>query len=253
MARAIPSMAAYDVMLRWTEPFSISWRGWLLPAVFALGTHALALWAVFVHGEGPAFPVSPTISVQLVKPAPPEQPGPAPKRLEKPEKTVVKPKPVEPKVEPSPKPVRKVVSKAIKQPVKPVSGPEPATTPEKQAEAPEPAEASEPVEASAAETQPAIPDSVPDYRAASLHNPPPHYPHAARRRGMQGRVLLHVQVMASGHCGQIEIQKSSGHDILDDAAVEAVKEWHFIPATHLGFAITSWLHIPIRFELTARQ
>jgi len=231
MARAIPCVAIPGTALHSLtdtrfELAPFDWRSWVLPAFLAFGIHVFLLWLVSVQSEGPAFPMAQTIPVNLLQLASPS-----------------KHKPEQPKVEEVVKPVEEPVRKAVA----------PTAEPLPQGDPPEPVEAAKPLEASDSVTQPAIPDSSPDYHSANLHNPPPLYPHAARRRGLQGRVLLHVEVMAAGHCGRIEVQQSSGYDILDTAAVEAVKEWHFIPATHFGISVTSWLHIPIRFELTVRQ
>jgi len=46
--------------------------------------------------------------------------------------------------------------------------------------------------------------------AAYLTNPPPAYPKAAQRLGLQGHVLLRVQVLANGHVGALEVKQSSG-------------------------------------------
>ncbi|MCA9773104.1 MAG: TonB family protein, partial [Myxococcales bacterium] len=40
-------------------------------------------------------------------------------------------------------------------------------------------------------------------------NPRPDYPRLARRRGLEGTVLLWVEVKATGHAGAVEIRKSS--------------------------------------------
>ncbi|GEM_PF-1818416 len=58
-------------------------------------------------------------------------------------------------------------------------------------------------------------------------NLPPRYPYAARRMQAQGRVLLAIEVLPSGKAGRVEVQRSSGYDILDSAAVSAVKLWFF--------------------------
>lgn len=105
-----------------------------------------------------------------------------------------------------------------------------------------------PVESTSAAEQPAaVPDSAPDYRAAYLNNPAPAYPLSARRRGMQGRVVLNVEVLAEGSCGQVSIQQSSGHEVLDQAALQTVKGWRFTPARHLGQAVTRQFLVPITF------
>ena len=61
--------------------------------------------------------------------------------------------------------------------------------------------------------------------------------------------MLSVEVLPSGHCGEINIFKSSGHRILDKAAVAAVKEWKFKSAKNNGINIGSSIEIPIRFVL----
>ncbi|MBP0119026.1 MAG: TonB family protein [Candidatus Nitrotoga sp.] len=80
-------------------------------------------------------------------------------------------------------------------------------------------------------------------------NKAPAYSHMARRMGLQGKVVLNVEVLANGSCGQINIAQSSGHTELDNNALSAVKTWHFIPATQAGKAINKWHQVPIIFSL----
>lgn len=94
-----------------------------------------------------------------------------------------------------------------------------------------------------------LPDMEPDYKAAYLNNPRPPYPPAARRMELQGRVMLNVEVLTDGLCGRIQILKSSGHEMLDNAALQAVKKWRFVPARHAGLAVVKWCQVPIRFNL----
>ena len=89
----------------------------------------------------------------------------------------------------------------------------------------------------------------PDYKATYLNNPPPAYPMVARRNGLQGRVVLNVEVLTSGVCGQINIQTSSGYAMLDEAALQTVKTWRFLPASQAGRAVDKWFMIPIQFSL----
>jgi len=103
--------------------------------------------------------------------------------------------------------------------------------------------------ASIAAVVPAIPDTEPDYKASYLNNPPPSYPMVARRMGLQGRVVLNVEVLASGVCGEINIHKSSGYTMLDNAALQTVKSWRFMPARQGGHAVDKWFMIPIQFSL----
>ncbi len=49
------------------------------------------------------------------------------------------------------------------------------------------------------------------------------YPDAAKRKKLYGDLLLHVAVRADGTVAEIRVLRSSGHKILDDAAVRIVR------------------------------
>lgn len=88
-------------------------------------------------------------------------------------------------------------------------------------------------------------DVQPDY----LRNPPPVYPRAAREQGEEGTVLLEVGVLASGRCGSVRALASSGHPLLDEAAVRAVRQWVFRPARRFNQPVPFVVEIPITFRL----
>jgi protein TonB len=117
----------------------------------------------------------------------------------------------------------------------------------------EPAPVAEPVAAVATPAVVPAPAAIaatePEYTAAYLNNPPPAYPLAARRMGLQGRVVLNVEVLASGACGHISIQTSSGYALLDKAALETVRSWRFVPARQAGNSVDKWFMIPVQFSL----
>ena len=46
-----------------------------------------------------------------------------------------------------------------------------------------------------------------------------------------------VEVLADGGAGRVEIRSSAGHDILDRAALEAVRTWKFEPGRREGRAV----------------
>ena len=94
--------------------------------------------------------------------------------------------------------------------------------------------------------------SEPDYIARYLYNPPPQYPWQARRMGIEGRVVLQVEILQDGNAGRIEIRQSSGHELLDQAAIKAVGGWRFEAARIAGVPITAWAEVPISFRLTDR-
>lgn len=91
-------------------------------------------------------------------------------------------------------------------------------------------------------------DIEPDYKASYLNNRLS-YPLAARRAGIQGRVLLNVEVLADGMSGQLQVHQSSGYTVLDRAALNSVKTWRFVPARRAGRTVSEWFKIPIQFSL----
>jgi protein TonB len=112
---------------------------------------------------------------------------------------------------------------------------------------------SEPLNASAAKSPDAQPTpeplTEPSFGAAYLRNPPPTYPDVAQQRGWQGTVRLRVHVLASGRPDHVGLASSSGHESLDDAALEAVSSWRFAPARRGDQAIDGWVQVPIEFKL----
>jgi protein TonB len=62
-------------------------------------------------------------------------------------------------------------------------------------------------------------------------------------------VLLRVRVSPEGRPGAITIERSSGRDVLDQAAIEAVRDWSFVPARQGDHAIAGWVSVPIEFHL----
>lgn len=91
----------------------------------------------------------------------------------------------------------------------------------------------------------ALTEVLPNY----LRNPAPVYPTLARERGYEGTVILDVEVVSSGTCGQARILRSSGYEILDEAARQAISRWRFEPARRAGVPVTVWVEIPVTFRL----
>ena len=88
-----------------------------------------------------------------------------------------------------------------------------------------------------------------EWKSAGLQNFPAKYPERARQMDWQGRVVLRVQVLPNGSAGIVNVAESSGHEILDDSALEAVKSWKFISAKRDGIPVESFVNVPINFKL----
>jgi protein TonB len=102
----------------------------------------------------------------------------------------------------------------------------------------------EPVAEVAESSTPAMIMARPLYR----QNPPPEYPARARRRHLQGTVILEVAVSKDGLVAQLRIDESSGHKILDRAALNAVKGWLFEPGRRGGGRVAMVVLVPVRFS-----
>lgn len=81
--------------------------------------------------------------------------------------------------------------------------------------------------------------------------PAPSYPPEALARALEGTVTLRVLVDVDGSPLSVEIERSSGHRKLDDAARRQVlRKWKFKPAIRDGQAIQVYGIVPVSFTLT---
>lgn len=78
---------------------------------------------------------------------------------------------------------------------------------------------------------------------------PPVYPRRAYELGQQGLVMLHALVAPNGVAQRFKIETTSGHRMLDKAALAAVKKWEFEPHLKNGLKIQSWVSVPVQFVI----
>ncbi|RJF92772.1 energy transducer TonB [Noviherbaspirillum saxi] len=89
----------------------------------------------------------------------------------------------------------------------------------------------------------------PRFDADYLQNPAPAYPSISRRKREEGKVLLQVRVSTAGLPEQIQIKQSSGIPRLDEAAVDTVQRWRFVPARRGEETVAANVMVPIVFRL----
>ncbi len=77
----------------------------------------------------------------------------------------------------------------------------------------------------------------------------PKYPESARRAEKEGLVTLEFTVEVDGKVADIKVVRSMIGFGFDEAAIEAVKKWHFTPAKKGGEAVPIRVQLPIRFTL----
>ncbi|WP_232833246.1 energy transducer TonB [Paraburkholderia kururiensis] len=233
-AREVRVFAADEVREKAYEARPVSARGVVRCALAVTLLH-VALIAAWRHA-GPAAPapvVTPPIALQMD--APPKALPQAPKASPTPPVTPPKPLP----------------QRAHAHPARPRPAPAPSLAPTPVAAPPQSTPTPAPVTAPVQTPAPAAPEktTLPDGNADYLHNPAPDYPPTAQDYGWQGKVVLHVHVRADGSPDTIEIRRSSGHRVLDEAGIAAVRHWSFVPAKRGATPIDGWVDVPLNFQL----
>lgn len=224
---------------------SATGRQWLtsyLPAVLLSGLLHLAVWLGVRMTPDPVAVARPwpVVEVSLVAgvPSRPQlsEPPPAPKEVQQ------EPLVDRPEARPPEKRAARLLRRPKPEPKSPVA-PRPATVVAGGRPGPAPRAVALPADT------PAEPVTEASFDADYLHNPKPAYPAIAKRHGWEGRVLLRVRVLADGTGESIEVQRGSGHGVLDESARQAVERWRFVPAKRGDGAVASWVTVPIVFRL----
>ncbi|MCX9157371.1 TonB family protein [Niveibacterium sp. 24ML] len=208
-------------------------RRGLIPMI-ALGAHVLVLMLLFApRTHADRTPSIATMSVSMLA-LEAEAPKAAPTQPPKPSTQTPATRTMQTRPQPQREAVISVPSSAAASAELVTSAPQP----------PAPAESS----AAAPNGEPA-PPSAPRFDADYLQNPRPEYPALSRRLGEQGRVVLRVRVEANGSAGLVELHRSSGFSRLDEAALQAVRRWKFVPARRGNEAVAESVLVPIPFIL----
>ena len=75
------------------------------------------------------------------------------------------------------------------------------------------------------------------------------YPESAQASGEEGTVLVDVYVRENGKVGKYNIAQSSGFGDLDNAALQSVLNWRFVPATRDGDTVPDWAVVKVVYQL----
>jgi protein TonB len=80
--------------------------------------------------------------------------------------------------------------------------------------------------------------------------PTPQYPDLARQAGIEGQTVVKALVDIDGSIADVKILKSSGNQMLDQAALATARKSQFTPAKQRDKFVRVWVAIPITFILT---
>jgi TonB family protein len=76
----------------------------------------------------------------------------------------------------------------------------------------------------------------------------PEYTQQAQRAGIEGTVLLYVEIGTDGRAHHIRVTKGVGFG-LDENAMESVRQWRFRPGTKDGIRVPTPATIEVNFKL----
>lgn len=152
----------------------------------------------------------------------------------------------------------------------PVSQAQPLPEPSVSSELPLPYESSEAKPAAVAQSGSALPAGPSSDAAGTVTDsnqtgsrsilPPrilrriePSYPEQARKEGVEGVVKVKIEVTADGKANAVWVSGSSGNALLDEAAVQAVQRWRFVPAKDegTGSAVSCITTLSVAFRLNS--
>ena len=217
-----------------------------LIAIAVLGFHLLAIWALqtgllrrAVEVIVPAHVLSEFIEPPAPKVVPPPLPPP-PVVKQQIAKTPIAP--------PAPQPV------AIPDPTPAPNAPAGITTPQPPPPPVTAAVVAMPAPAQATPPAPPAPPpppkvELPSTNADYLQNPKPVYPAMSKRLNEQGKVQVRVLIGVDGVPQKSEIRHSSGFERLDQAALNTVMVWRYVPGKRGGVPEAMWFVVPISFVL----
>jgi TonB family protein len=97
--------------------------------------------------------------------------------------------------------------------------------------------------------------SIPLYeRLVVLKKVQPVYVEIARKNGIQGTIYVEARIMKDGTVSEVKISKNkTGSKELEQAAIDAIKQWTFKPFEHQDSTTSIWATIPIKFKLAKEK
>ncbi len=248
-------------------PLSRSGRGWAGAILLSLLLNGLVVALLLVaphhapHQPPPSPSVvlvvqnTPTVGAARARPARPQPPLPPPQPPHPPAPPPPAPAPPPPPPPPPLPPPQARPTTAILAPPKPAPPkPSPPNPVPPKPSPPKPA----PAAAAAVRLGPAGtpgtgivsgPHVIPARPTAPLFNAPPAYPAEATRLGEAGTVHLLIHVDAAGRASAVDITRSSGFPLLDEAARRALLRWRFVAARENGRPVASTLPWKVEFTL----
>jgi len=82
-----------------------------------------------------------------------------------------------------------------------------------------------------------------------VYIPKPEYPDLAKKAGIEGRVVVKMEIEIDGSVMDAQILRSSGNQNLDEAALNQARKYKFTPARQRDKLVRVWVNMPFDFNL----
>lgn len=86
-------------------------------------------------------------------------------------------------------------------------------------------------------------------RPEAVHTVSPVYPAEARKNHIEGTTVVKAVIDEQGEVQDLTVTKSSGHPGLDQAAIDAISQWRFKPATLDGKPVAVYYNLTTDFRI----
>jgi TonB family protein len=87
-----------------------------------------------------------------------------------------------------------------------------------------------------------------DIKAATVARPQPNYPLAARQQHWTGAGVFLCHIRPDGTVASVDVRRSTGHQVLDQAAITALQRWRFQPGK-----VEGPINVPVDFHMNGRR
>ena len=94
-------------------------------------------------------------------------------------------------------------------------------------------------------------EELPETPPRQLQGSPFHYPEDLWDAGVEGETLLRLFVTQEGGVDTVRVERTSGYAAFDSAAVIGARELRFEPARRGLEAVSTWVLLPVEFDLPA--
>lgn len=92
-------------------------------------------------------------------------------------------------------------------------------------------------------------DTLPNASSQAI----PEYPPDLLSKGVEGVVVLKIEVSSSGDVVNCSLHTTSGYPEMDQSALKAVKTWKFVPAKLLGQSVACTVLKKVRFKIVPQE